>query len=98
MISLVQYPSRRSLSQEGFKSRTACLMHSDKVNCGNSLSLSLRMPADCNCLLINVGFWWQVMQLPGVGGVHVMPLTKAARQQVLTLQTEGILPMARVTN
>lgn len=33
------------------------------------------------------------MDLPGIGGLHIMPLTKAGRQQTLDLQAEGIIPM-----
>ena len=37
----------------------------------------------------------QVLALPGIGGLHVMPLTKAARKQTLELQADGVLPTAK---
>ena len=34
----------------------------------------------------------QVLDLPGVAGLHVMPLTKAARQMTLEFLEDGTLP------
>lgn len=36
----------------------------------------------------------QSLSLPGVAGLHVMPLTKAARQLTLDLLADGTLPSA----
>ena len=36
----------------------------------------------------------QVLKLPGIAGVHIMPLTRTARQQVLEFQSDGTLPEA----
>ena len=37
-------------------------------------------------------FFLQVLSLPGVHGLHVMPLTKKARQQTHRLLDAGVLP------
>ena len=35
---------------------------------------------------------FQVLSLPGVGGLHVMPLSKQSREMTISFLNEGIIP------
>lgn len=45
----------------------------------------------------NADFIQRVLDLPGVAGLHVMPLTKVARQMTAELLAEGVLPSLACT-